>query len=113
MNIDMEYKKGILFVRLDGILNVKTSCIFEDALNRIVNKAGIRYILINFEKLYEIDKVGISSIINSYNKFLKNSGKLMICGYNDVLRMKIEESELLKYASPTNDEISAFNLVNI
>ncbi len=113
MNIDMEYKKGILFVRLNGILNVKTSCIFEDALNRIVNKAGIRYILINFEKLYEIDKVGIFSIINSYNKFLRNSGKLMICGYNDILKIKIEESELLKYALPTNDEISAFNLVNI
>ena len=109
----MEYKKGILFVRLNGILNVKTSCIFDDALNRIVNKAGIRYILINFEKLYEIDKVGISSIINSYNKFLRNSGKLMICGYNDILKIKIEESELLKYALPTNDEISAFNLVNI
>ena len=56
---------------------------------------------------------GISSIINSYNKFLRNSGKLMICGYNDILKIKIEESELLKYALPTNDEISAFNLVNI
>ena len=56
LNIDIEYKRGILFVRLDGILNEKTSCILEDALKSVVHKAGIKYVLINFEKLYEVVK---------------------------------------------------------
>ena len=109
LNIDIEYKRGILFVRLDGILNEKTSCILEDALKSVVHKAGIKYVLINFEKLYELDKSGISTIIKSYNECLKDNGKLMICG----CKLKIEHSELIKYAQSTANELCAFNIVNI
>jgi len=113
LNIDMEYKRGILFIRMDGTLNERTSFILEDLLKRIVSRAGIKYILLNFEKIYDIDKIGISSIIASYNEYLKDRGKLMICGYNDNIKITIEKSELLKYALPTSNEISAFNLINI
>ena len=41
LNIDIEYKRGILFVRLDGILNEKTSCILEDALKSVVQPMGV------------------------------------------------------------------------
>lgn len=112
LNIDLEYKKGILFLRLDGILNEKTSCILKDAIKELVNKVGIKYLLINFEKLYEIDKEGITTIINSYNTYLKNRGKLMICGYDNI-KLNIESSDLINYAEKTINEISAFNLINI
>ena len=75
LNIDIEYKRGILFVRLDGILNEKTSCILEDALKSVVHKAGIKYVLINFEKLYELDKSGISSNICAYHRHFSQSYK--------------------------------------
>ena len=113
LNIDIEYKRGILFVRLDGILNEKTSCILEDVLKSVVHKAGIKYVLINFEKLYELDKSVISTIIKSYNECLKDNGKLMICGCNNVIKLKIEHSELIKYAQSTANELCAFNIVNI
>lgn len=113
LNIDLEYKRGILFLRLDGVLNKTTSFILEDAIKKIISKAGIKYLLINFEKLYQIDKYGISIIINSYNKYLKTSGKLMICGYNDNIKINIEKSNLLNYAFNVTDEFSAFKLVNI
>lgn len=113
LNIDLEYKRGILFLRLDGILNKNTNFILEDALKNVLYKAGIRYLLINFEKLNEIDQRGIETIINSYHLYLENYGKLMICGYNDKIRMNIEKSNLLKYAFNISNEISAFNIINI
>lgn len=113
LNIDLEYKRGILFLRLNGKLNKKTSCILGDAIKELVNRVGIKYLLINFEKLYEIDKEGISTIITSYNNYLKNSGKLMVCGYDENIKLKIENSDLLDYAVRTNNEISAVNLINI
>lgn len=112
LNIDLEYKRGILFLRLDGTLDKKTSFILEEAIKKIVNKAGIKYILINFEKLYKIDKYGVSSIINSYNEFLKDKGKLIICGYEDII-LNIERTDLIKFAIPTINEFSAFELINI
>lgn len=112
MNIDLEYKRGILFLRLNGILNKNTNFILKDAIKTIVNKAGIKYILINFEKLYDIDKYGVSSIIDSYNEYLKDSGKLMICGYENI-KINIERSDLIKYAVPAVNELSAFELINI
>ena len=113
LNIDLEYKKGILFLRLNGVLNKTTSFILKDAMKRIVSGAGIKYLFINFENLCEIDKEGISTIIYSYNEYLKSSGKLMVCGYNENVRINIEKTELKDYALELKNEISAFNLVNI
>lgn len=37
----------------------------------------------------------------------------MICGCNNVIKLKIEHSELIKYAQSTANELCAFNIVNI
>ena len=113
LKIDFEYKKGILFLRLEGILNKDTSSILENAIKKVVSKGGIKYLLINFEKIYEIDEGGISSIINSYKQYLKDNGKLIICGYNEKIKIKIENSKLLNYAFTTINEGSACNLIRI
>ena len=112
LNIDLEYKRGILFLRLDGMLTKSTSFILKDALGKIIQKAGIKYLLINFEKLYKIDDEGIITIIDSYNNYIKNKGKLLICG-DENIRLKIDKSELSNCILRTTDEISAFNLINL
>lgn len=113
LNIDLEYKKGILFLRLNGVLNEKNCFILEDAIKNVVSKGGIKYLLINFEKLYDIDEKGISSIIDSYKEYLKDRGKLLICGYHDKTKLFIERSELKDFALITINEVVAFNLINI
>ena len=113
LNIDLEYKKGILFLRLNGSLNKKTAFILEDAIKNVVSKAGIKYLLINFEKLNEIDKIGLYSIINCYNEYFKDNGILLMCGYHDKTKLIIENSELRKIAVTTANEFGAFNLINI
>ena len=100
-------------MRLNGSLDKSTSFILDDAINNVVNKAGIKYLLINFEKLYKIDNYGITTIINSYNKYFKNNGKLMICGFNNKVTNTINNSKLITCASIIRNEMSAFNVVNI
>ena len=113
LNLDLEYKKGILFLRLNGTLNKYTSFILDDAIKKVVNKAGIKYLLINFENLKSIDMYGMNTIMNSYNKYFKDRGKLMICGYNSYISKISNTSDLLSCASILKNESSAFNLVNI
>lgn len=113
LNLDLEYKKGILFLRLNGTLDRYTSFILDDAIKKVVNKAGIKYLMINFENLKSIDSFGINTILNSYNNFFKSDGKLMICGFNPNINKIPNTSNLLSCASILNNEASAFNVVNI
>ena len=65
LKIDCEYKKGILFVRLMGSLNKSTIKNMELVDNMIV-KAGIKYLLINLEKLTIINYCEIAKLIKKY-----------------------------------------------
>ena len=113
LNLDLEYRRGVLFLRLNGTLNKYTSFILDDAIKRVVNKGGIKYLLINFENLRSIDINGINTILNCYNKYFKNDGKLMICGYNPNVDKMLNTSKILSCIYMLNNEAAAFNLVNI
>lgn len=114
LSVDFEYRRGILFLRLNGVLNKSTSFVLDDALKSICDRAGIKFLLINFEKISSIDNYGINTLINGYNKYFKNRGKLMACGFNNRLISDIKEkSNLLSYVSIVKNELSAFNVVNI
>ena len=57
LKVDVEYKKGVLFLRLIGKLNAETKRELDEVLE-LVPTIGFKYVLINFEKLYSIDKLG-------------------------------------------------------
>lgn len=111
--MDIEYRKGIMFLRLTGILNRYTSFILDDMIKKMVNKAGIKYLLLNFENLSSIDVFGINTILNCYNKYFKKDGKLMICGYRKSINKTQNINNLLSCAFVLKNELSAFNLINI
>jgi len=113
LKIELEYKRGILFIRLNGSLNNNTSYLLKDAISNAVLKGGIKYLVINFEKLYSVDDKGLSSIVCSYKEYLNIIDKIIICGYQDNKNIKIENTELKKYASFALNELSACNLINI
>lgn len=109
LKIDCEYKKGILFVRLMGSLNKSTIKNMELVDNMIV-KAGIKYLLINLEKVVIINHDEISNLINRYKTLIGDDGKILICGYYNQNNLKIENNKRI-YLS--GSEVSAFNIINI
>lgn len=113
LNIDIEYKRGILFIRLKGILNKATSLKLDDILDRAIVGAGIKYLMINCEKLNSIDNDGLKVINERCLELINNEGKLLICGFNEIVRLKIESSSLDKLVYKTNNEIGAFNIINV
>ena len=60
----MEYKSGVLFVRLIGSLNKLTSNKLLETLIPIITRQGIRYLVYNFN---ELDKDVINKIIFDMN----------------------------------------------
>lgn len=110
LETDMEFKKGILFVRLKGVLNGDTCTNLEDDLTSLIRNNGIRYVLINLEEITYIDKYGVNIIIKNYINISSNEGKLIIVGINKLFDYN---TNIIDNLYQINEEEKAFNLVNI
>lgn len=111
LNTEIEYKRGILFVRLLGEINSKTIKNL-DMIDDIITKAGIKYLLINLEKVSIISNNQIDIMIDKYKKLIGEDGKLLICGYYNPSKLKIDIKDTDKIYVSYN-ELNAFNIINI
>ena len=74
----MEYRKGILFVRLKGNLNANTAPKFEEYAIPIIKDYGIKYIVYNLSELMSLDSYGESALIKGGDEAKINDGKVLI-----------------------------------
>ncbi len=104
LKINLEYRKGILFVRLKGSLSKLTYNALNNYLIPIIKDYGIKYIVFNLEKLDLIDDYGKYSINMIINETKKNLGKGYIC--NTKVNFKNNLNIL-------DNELAVFKLVTI
>lgn len=78
LKINMEYRRGILFLRLRGNLNANTVSKFEEYTLPILKNYGIKYVVYNLNELKSIDKSGIESINKSKKLIANNKGKVLL-----------------------------------
>lgn len=69
----MEFRKGILFVRLYGILNEETLEIFKSEVKEVITRSGIKYVVLNVQNLSKISSLGVKEI-KELRKILKKTG---------------------------------------
>ena len=110
LKIECEYKKGILFVRIIGSINKSTIKDME-IVDNMINKAGIKYLLINLEKVTIINYCETAKLIKKYKRLIGEDGKLLICGYSKN-KMNLEITGLDSIYL-YDREVSAFNIINI
>ena len=103
LNINMEYKSGVLFVRLIGSLNKLTSYKLVDTLIPIIVSQGIRNLVYNFNELDSIDEVGYKTLLLGYNSIINNNGDVLVVGnrFN------------LGYFKEVNNELSALKILKV
>jgi len=105
--MNLEYSKGILFVRLDGKLNRKTSYKINNYLVPVILKHKIKKIVYNFLKLTDVDECGIDAILNTESAVKNNHGALMLCELNKLISKKLKKIKIKKLDS----EVSAYDLI--
>lgn len=114
LDIETEFRHGILFIRLKGILNKKTVNILNDNVTTLIENNGFKNIVFNIENLDYIDIKGISTLFYNYELLRNNNGNLMVCGIvNEQIRKKLKNSRLLNYANEINDELTALQILNV
>lgn len=76
----MEFRKGILFVRLYGTLNDDTLNKFKTDVKEVIINSGIKYVVINVENLYSISKSGVKEIKLLKKVLKKTNGQFFLFG---------------------------------
>lgn len=109
----IEFRKGILFVRLIGELTKNTVSILENEVIDLIETNGIRNVVFNIENLEYIDLRGINYLLYTYEVCKNNHGRSLLCGINSEVKDKIKTSRLLNYMIETKDELSALKIMNI
>lgn len=103
LRINTEFRKGVLFVRLNGIISDEN---YLESINDLVEDIGIKYVVLNIENLKKIDVNSINHIINYNKEILKNKRRLLICDNN------INRNRIFKNSIPNiSCEIEAFSLI--
>ena len=102
MKLDMEYKDGILFVRLNGSLTKNHRFRINNYLVSVLKKHKIKYLVCNLKEINDIDIMGIESLLNLKCVMKTNKGKMLLCGlhsriaqYLKPLKIPRIENELL------------------
>ena len=77
LRVDFEFYKGILVVRLTGLLT-KYSLMKEDFCS-LINYIGFRYVVINLNNVRLIDGFCINYLIKFNHNFTSHTNKSFIC----------------------------------
>lgn len=90
LEINIEFIKGVLVVRLEGILNNKSVKSIRDSLISIIKNGGIKYLMFNLTDSSLEEKIDMFDKCNKLIK--KNKGKMYICGFNHNIETLITNS---------------------
>lgn len=109
LDVNFEFVKGILFVRLEGKLNFDNSKNIEKNITNIISNGGIKYLVINVSNLIIEERVTLFD--NCNNLIKKNKGKLFICGLKSDINKVISSN--YEYCNKINSELSALKMISI
>ena len=103
LDIQMEPRRGILFIRLSGSLTRKTINLVNKKVIHLVKNIGVKNIVFNLEGVSDIDNYGMNVLVKSKNICLRNKGNVFICTKN---KKKFDKFNVVE------DELKAIELIN-
>ena len=77
LKVLMEFRKGVLFVRLYGSFDIST---FKTKVKEVIINSGIRYVVLNINNLDDISKEGVKEIKNLRKIIKKIDGEFFLFG---------------------------------
>lgn len=78
IDINIEFVRGVLIVRMEGVLNKNSVSSIRDNLITIIKNGGIKYLMFNIRKCVIEEDI---DIFDECNKLIKNNnGKMYIHG---------------------------------
>jgi anti-anti-sigma factor len=107
LDINIEPRQGILFVRLKGNLNEKSKIKLRREVSSLVKNVGIKNIVFNLNELKEITYDGLKELLKSAEYCKANDGTAFFVAENGKYDNNLKIKNYL-----INDEKSAVNYIN-
>lgn len=76
----MEFRKGVLFVRLYGDFNEQSLDTFNKEVKEVIIESGIKYVVLNVENLNSITNEGVTEIKRLRKIIKKMDGEFFLFG---------------------------------
>ena len=111
LDIDIEPRYGILFIRLSGNLNKQNSKSLN-SVNKLLKQVGIRNVVFNLQNLETIDEEGTKALSRSCHIGKNNNGTICLCIKDNIAIMK-KIKFLLDKMAVAPDELSALKIINV
>lgn len=105
--MDLEYNKGILFIRFKVDINRELSKEINQYLIPKVLEQKIKYIVLNLYEVDSVDSFGLDALLNLKCAVKSNKGKICLCEISKELNKKIDQIKLRRI----KNELQAFNIV--
>lgn len=113
MTTDIEYRKGVLYIRIKGLLVGKRVREFEEEVIPIALGMNAKYITVNMSSVDMLDNKGIESLIKLSSIANNNQGKLVICEINELIKQKVFNSDVFDYCYKTRSEHSSLGVFSV
>lgn len=114
LDIDMEFRKGILFVRLCGSFSIESCIQLDKKLEQLVSDNNVRFITFNVAGLNYIDIAGINTILKYNSALSRIKGRAIICGVdNRLVKLRLHNSKVVYSLFETTDELGAINYITL
>ncbi len=110
LEIQTEYREGILFVRLLGKLVEDTVFSLQKEVEQW-KQEGFSNIVFNLNDLEEIDLSGIQTFFELYQMIHDKSGHSLICGMNHHVNESLKKYRILNYIYEISDELNAIKVM--
>lgn len=110
LDIETEYREGILFARLSGKLESRSISFFKQKILEW-KEDGFTDIVFNLHNLEEIDREGINTFFEAYQMIHDKSGHSLICGMNHHINQSLKQSKILNYIYEISDELNAIKVM--
>ena len=114
LKIILEFRKGILFARLQGKLIKDTVVNFQDEVIQLVQKNGIHTVVVNVEELEELDLKGMNALLYCYESCKKNKGTALLCGVTkETIKQRLDKGRVFNYMFQIKNELDALEQVQV
>ena len=92
----MEFRKGVLFVRLYGDFNDQSLDTFNKEVKEVIIESGIKYLVLNVENLNSITSKAVNEIKRLRKILKKTNGEYFLPGgeINELKKLINLENEL-------------------
>ena len=90
LKMDLEYEKGIFFIRLSGSWNRKSSYKINNYVLSVIKKHQLKKVIINLANITALDDAGMNALFNTKCMVKCNKGNIYLCGIKDNFALKLK-----------------------